>query len=177
MYQRGARLMQSEHEDDWETAWDKYLGPLLEKDPDTPHREEIEQKFREQYEKATARRKARTASHFAGPMSEAQWFYQEGLRLRQQGDEAGAQRVWKALVRGFEEVKTEKPWVDLAKQELDKPSEKTVVSRQWVPVKDAVKRAQELRKEGKEKEASAILDGLKELYRGDKQAEAILKGE
>jgi len=176
MYQRGAVLMKSEDPDDWATAWDKYLGPLLAKDPDTPHRAEVEQ-FRQRYESGRAARQATRASRLAGPMSEAQWFYQEGLRLRQQGDEAGAQRVWRALMQAFKEVPSEGPWVRLAEEELAQPAEKPVKDRQWAPVREAVRRARELRQQGQGKEADAILKALAELYREDKQAAAILKGE
>jgi serine/threonine-protein kinase len=176
MYQRGAALMKSDNPDDWETAWDRYLAPLLARHPDTPHRAEVEQ-MRERYESVRAARQASRTARLAGPMSEAQWFYQEGLRLRQQGDGAGAQRVWRTLVQAFGEVPSERPWVQLAAQELGQPAEKATVDRQWSPVRTAVRRARELREQGKAREADAILNALKELYRGDKQAETILKGE
>jgi hypothetical protein len=173
MYQRGAALMQSPDSADWLTAWDKYLGPLLDKYPDTPHRAEVEE-MRRRYESAQAARQAQRAARRAGPMSEAQWFYQEGLRQCQQGDEAGARRVWKALVSAFRDVSSEEPWVRLAAQELDKLGDKAPPDRQWEPVRQALQRARQLRELGREKEAAAIVNALKELYRGDKQAEAIL---
>ncbi|HWG45409.1 MAG TPA: serine/threonine-protein kinase [Gemmataceae bacterium] len=176
LYQRGAVLMQSNDPDDWDTAWDKYLGPLLAKDPDTPHRAEIEQ-FRQRYESAQATRQANRTARLAGPMSEAQWFYQEGLRLRQQGDEAGAQRVWRALMQAFQDVPSEGSWVRLAEQELGQSAEKPMKERQWGPVREAVRHARELREQGKGKEADAIVKALQELYRDDKQATAILQGE
>jgi serine/threonine-protein kinase len=172
LYERGAALMQSDDPDDWETAWDKYLGPLMVKDPDTPHRAEVE-RFRQKRENAQAAREANRAARRAGPMGEAQWFYQEGLRLRQQGDEKGAQRVWRAMVRAFEDVNSEGAWVRLAKQELDEPAEKPA-ERKWAPVHEALRRARELRQQGKDKEADAILSALKELYRDDAPARAIL---
>jgi hypothetical protein len=174
MYQRGAALMKSEDPADWETAWDKYLEPLLTREPDTPHRAEVEQ-FRVRREAAKAARQAQRAARFAGPMSEAQWFYQEGLRLRQQGDEAGARRIWKALARAFKDVPSEEAWVRLAEKELEQADDKPAPERQWGPVREAVKRVRELRQQGKDKEAAALLDALKELYHGDKQAEAILQ--
>jgi serine/threonine-protein kinase len=172
MYQRGAALMQSDDPDDWETAWDKYLGPLLAKDPDTPHRAEVE-RFRQKREDAQATREANRTARRTGPMSEAQWFYQEGLRLRQQGDEENARRVWRALVGAFKEVNSEGAWIRLAEKELEQPAEKT--ERKWEPVREALRRARELRQQGKEKEADAITSALKELYRDDKPARAILK--
>jgi serine/threonine-protein kinase len=175
MYQRGAALMQSPEPADWETAWDDYFAPLLVKDPDTPHRAEVE-RWRDKCAAAKAARQAQRAARFAGPMSEAQWFYQEGLRLRQQGDEAGARRVWQSLIRAFKDVPSEEPWLRLTERELDRVADKPP-NRQWDPVRQAMQHAKELREQGKANEAAAIVNALKELYRGDQQAEAILKGE
>jgi hypothetical protein len=175
MYERGAALMKSDNPEDWETAWDKYLGPLLEKEPDTANRGEVE-KFRDKVEEARGQRREKLAADFAGPMSEPQWFYQEGLRYHQRGEDAEARRIWSALVKSFQDVKMEEPWVKLARQALEKPASQSIAERHWTPVRLAVNRARELREQGKQKEASAILDGLKELYRGDKQAEAIING-
>ncbi len=176
MYQRGAALMRSEDPADWETAWDRYLGPLLAKNPDTPHRAEVEE-WRVRYEASKAAREANRVARRAGPMSEAQWFYQEGLRQRQRGDEAGAQRIWKALMRAFQNVPSEEPWVRLAEQERDKADGKPPPERQWNPVRQAIRQARELREQGHKEEAERIENALRKLYRGDKQAETILKGE
>jgi serine/threonine-protein kinase len=177
MYQRGVALMESDNFEDQETAWDKYLGPLLEKDPTTPHRAEVE-KLRAKYEDAKAERHATNrAAWFAGPMSEAQWFYEEGLRFHQRGAEAEACRIWTALVNGFQDVPAEKPWVSLAREALARPKNQSTTERQWGPVRRAVSRARTMREQGRDHEAAEILNALKELYRGDKQAEAILKGD
>jgi serine/threonine-protein kinase len=172
MYQRGSALMQSQDPSDWETAWDNYLRPLLDKYPDTPHRTEIEE-MRGRYESAKAARDANRAARRTAPMSEAQWFYQEGLRRRQQGNEAEAQRIWKSLVRAFKEVPSEDPWVRRAEQELDKAGGE-LPDRQWGPLREAMNQARKLREDGKPEEAAAIETAINELYRGDKQAQAIL---
>jgi serine/threonine-protein kinase len=173
MYRRGADLMKSDDPADWETAWDNYLGPLLDKHPDTPHRPELEE-FNARYEAAKAARRAKLAVRWAGPMSEGQWFYQDGLRRRQQGDEAGAQRVWKLLIGAFKEVPSEEPWVRLAEQELDQGADKPPPEWQWSPVRKAMRQARDLREKGQDKAADRIENALQELYRGNKQAEAIL---
>ncbi len=175
MFQRGVALMDSSDPDDWETAWDKYLGPLLDKHPDTPHRDELE-RYRDKYEAGRAARQANRLSRSAGPMGEAQWFYQEGMRRRQRGDEAGARHIWKALIEAFQRVPSEGPWVRLAEHELGEAGEKPV-ERQWGPVRHAVQQARELREQGNDKAADAILNALRDLYHGDKQAEAILRRE
>jgi hypothetical protein len=44
-------------------------------------------------------------------------------------------------------------------------------------VREAIKKVRELRAEGKDKDADAILRGLSELYRGDTRGQRILKGD
>jgi hypothetical protein len=175
LFQHGAALMASSDPDDWEKAWEKYLGPLERKYPDHPHRDEVEE-FRQQLNGHRAGRQAERKALQAGPMSEAQWFYQEGLRLRQRGDEVGARRQWQALAEAFKDVPSEAPWVRLAKKELDQGPDPNAPARQWGPVREAVKQAREFRAQGRGDQAEAILRGLKELYRNDPAAQAILDG-
>ncbi len=174
LFNRGAALMASQDPDDWYDGWTKYLGPLKEKHPD--YRPEEVEKFRLRYESRSS--EAAQLARRAGPMTEAQWFYQEGLRKLQQGDEPGARRTWQALADAFRDVPSERPWVDRAEKELAKGKEAAgEVARKWQPVRDAVTRARQLRAQGKDREADAILNGLKELYGGDAAAARILAGD
>jgi serine/threonine-protein kinase len=172
LYRRGADLMASPDPGDWETAWDRYLGPLDEKHPDHTHKAEVAA-FKRRLDDYRAGREAEREAKRARPMSEAQWFYQRGLRLRQEGDEAGARRVWKALATAFADVPSEKAWAKLAAERLaeDDPQ----AERKLEPVREAVRRARELRAEGKEEEAKAILDALQELFKDDPAARSILR--
>ncbi len=171
LFRRGAALMASPDPADWERAWEDYFKPLEEKYPDNPHKAEVEE-FRRKLEDHQAGREAEKAARRAGPMAEAQWFYQEGLRLRQRGDEAGARRVWKNFIEAFGAVPSERPWVEKARQEL--AAEAKGAKRQLGPVREAVERARRLRAEGQADQADAILSGLRHLYNGDPEAEAIL---
>src|SRR5262249_38985589 len=83
-FQRGAALMRSDNPDDWDRA-SYYFDQLQEKYPDNPHRDEVEH-FRKKIADHHALEKAELRAERAGPVSEAQWFYEEGLRLRQRGD-------------------------------------------------------------------------------------------
>jgi serine/threonine-protein kinase len=172
LYRRGAALMASPDPADWERAWEEYFKPLESKYPDHPHKAEVEE-LRRRLADYQAGREAEKAVRRAGPMAEAQWFYQEGLRLRQRGDEAGARRVWQALVEAFGAVPSERPWVELARKELDAPAGQGA-KRQLGPVREAVERARRLREEGHAAEADAVLRNLRQLYQGDKEAQAIL---
>ena len=154
LYSRGAALMQSADPDDWETAWDKFLGPLEEKHPHHGHRREVDEFKRRVDDHRAGREAARTARQVK-PMSEAQWFYQRGLRLRQQGDEEAARRDWKALAAAFRHVPSETAWVKLAEERLAEP-ESTKIERRLEPVREAVRRARQLRAEGKVAAANTL---------------------
>jgi hypothetical protein len=169
-YRRGAELMASSDPADWDRGWEEYLQPLMQKFPDNPHGKELAE-FQRQYEDHRAGRQAALAARHAGPMAEAQWFYQKGLRQEQEGNADGARKTWEALITAFKDVPSEGPWVRLAEQALAKAGK---ADRHWEPVREAVRRAKQLRAEGRAAEADAALRGLKELYRGDAEAEKIL---
>jgi serine/threonine-protein kinase len=174
LFQRGAALMRSDNPDDWDRA-SSYFDQLSEKYPDNAHRDEVEQ-FRKKIADHHALEKAETRAQRAGPVSEAQWFYEEGLRLRQRGDAEGAERLWKGLVQSFRDVPSEQPWVRLAELQLKKPDERILPEeKRWEPVRAALQRARELRDGGKPDEAEAIWQGLEELYRNDPSAAAVLE--
>jgi serine/threonine-protein kinase len=185
LYERGAALMQSEDSADWERGWTEYLSRLERDFPDHPHREDLH-RFRRQYEDYVAQRDAERAVREAertarktgtgGGVGEAQWFYENGLRLRQQGDEVGAARVWRGLVTAFRDVPSENPWVVLAERELARPNPGSASGEvRWAAVRQALDRARRLAADGKAEEAAAICQALTELYRDDPSARGIVE--
>ena len=176
LFERGAALMQSDDPDEWEDAWDKYLKPLSERHPDFKKEEVAE--FRRKALGARASRQEARNARLSGPMSEAHWFYEQGLRLRQQGKKQEANAVWRELVRAFGDVAAEQAWVDLARKELEQPSgrERTGAAR-WDAVRQALQHARALETEGKRDEAGAIRQALRTLYAGDPSARALLDDE
>ena len=172
LYRRGATAAASANPDDWDKALDDF--DALDRDhPNHAHKAEVEA-FRKRMAAHGAARLAEKAARTAGPMSEAQWFFQEGLRRRQRGDEDGARRTWRSLARAFARTPSEEPWVRLAEKKLADPDPPNV-DRPWGPVREAVTTARQLREEGKAADADAILQGLRELYGDDPEAEKIIK--
>jgi len=108
-------------------------------------------------------------------MSEAHWFFEKGLRLRQQGKQEEARAVWNDLVRAFQDVPAEGPWVERARTELerDKGEERTGTER-WESVRRALAHARQLAQEGKAGEADRVRKALRALYADDPSARAIL---
>jgi serine/threonine-protein kinase len=175
LFHKGEALMASDDPDEWERAWSDYFEPLQEKYPDHPYGEQIDN-YRRQIEEHRAQQAANRRARDIRLNSEAQWFYEEGLRLRQKGDEEGARRLWRQLARTFREVKSEQAWVRLAEKELSKPSDRAVIGEQrWKSVRDALQRARQLLDDGQRAKAEEIWDGLEALYRNDATAAAILE--
>jgi hypothetical protein len=175
LFQRGAALMRSEDPDDWETAWRKYFEPLRERFPEHPHQEEVQQ-FWQRIEDQRAQKDAAFLARKAAVLTEAQWFYEEGLRQRQQGQTAEAEETWRNLVRLFAGVASEKPWVELAEKELGgtgKPE--PPAERRWEPVRKALEHARQLCAEGKRGEAEEVWRGVEALYHQDPSARVILE--
>jgi hypothetical protein len=173
-FQLGAALMRSDDPDDWYRGWHDYLEPLEKRYPGRHEAEMAE--FRRRMSEYQSARDAALAARHSGPMSEAQWFYQLGLRLRQQGDEDGARRVWRELREAFKDVPSEQPWVRKAKEQEEADAEKQAeAKRQWGPVREALRKAKELRDAGKKDEADAIERTLRELYKDDRDALKRLK--
>jgi serine/threonine-protein kinase len=174
LFEKGSALMQSDNPADWQTAWDEYLGPLEQKYPDNPHGETLAA-FRKKLEAYEADRQAERTGQKAALGSEAQWFFQQGLRLRQQGDEQGARRIWRDLVNAFAEVKSEQAWVILANKELAEAGNRFPVGdRRWAAARDALNHARELRDAGKREAAEQIWKALEDLYKNDSSAAPIL---
>ncbi len=173
LYQRGAAAAASPNPDDWDRAVEAF-DALDHDHPNHPYRKEVDDLRRRAADRDAARSAARAARP-AGPRREAQWFFQVGMRQGRRGNAAAARQRWKALTQAFGRTPEDAPWVDLANKELQRLDDGEVGERQWAPVRAAVQKAKQLRKDGKADEANAIVEGLWELYRGDAEAEAILK--
>ncbi|MCI0456926.1 MAG: protein kinase [Gemmataceae bacterium] len=166
LFERGKELMESRDLGDKERAWREYLGPLEERFPDHPYKEEVAQ-YRRQLEEARARAAAEP------PPGEAQRFYLQGERLRLEGKEAEARRVWKGVVDVFGGDEREKEWVGKAEvglAELDRQAAR----ERLAPARAALKRAATLRDQGKRAEAERIWAGLEVLYGADESARDLL---
>src|SRR5262249_25098411 len=146
LYQEGRALMESDEPDNWAAGWEK-LQKVQARQPDGPHAAEIERYGR----KIEDYRAGRLAAWRGERLSEAQWFYEQGLRRRQRGDSEGAKQTWRNLVDSFRDVPGEQAWVRLAERELAKEGGADD-TRRWDSVRAALERALRLRDEGKARE-------------------------
>jgi tetratricopeptide (TPR) repeat protein len=167
-YQEARPLLESDDPEDWATGWEQIQG-VRDKLRDGPHAADVAG-----YEKKIADyQEAREAARRSDHLGEAQWFYQEGLRLRQQGRPDEARQTWQCLVRAFRGVPAERSWVSLAEKELAKEGGADDAHR-WDAARQALERTRQLRAEGKGQEADEVLAALEELYRDDPSAKEIL---
>src|SRR5262249_37843206 len=97
-------------------------------------------------------------------VSEAQRFFQQGERLRQEGKDAEARRGWKGVAAGVAGGGAGEEGGSRAREgpaELGNPE---AARGRGAPVGAALKRAAALRDEGKLAEAERIWDGIEALY-------------
>jgi serine/threonine-protein kinase len=168
-YQAGRALLESDEPDDWLAGWEK-LQKVQARQPDGPHAADIAR----YQQKVEDYQEARRAALRGERLSEGQWFYEQGLRRRQQGDRDGARATWGLLVRSFRDVPAEQRWVRLAEKELARGSDPSDAHR-WDSVEKALARARRLREEGRPQEADEVCAALEELYRDDPSARDILE--
>ncbi len=165
LFENGSRLMASTRPGDWERAWRDYLQPLEDRFSDHPYQEELV-RFRE---KLDAHRRG------VPPIpSEAQRFFKQGERLREEGQWQAARKVWENVVLVFEDVEADKEWVRKSEEALQTLDQQIQAKERWQTVRPALKRAAALRAAGKREEAEKIWSALESLYRDDPAASAIL---
>jgi tetratricopeptide (TPR) repeat protein len=168
LYEEGRALLESPNQDDWLPGWEK-LQRVQSRQPDGPHAAEIA-RYRQKVE---AYQEARRAALRGDALSEAQWFYEQGRRRRQQGDIDGAKAIWKDLIASFRDVPAEDRWVHLAEKELAREGA-AADGHRWDSVRHVLERAKRLRADGQAGEAEEVYRALEELYRDDPSAKDIL---
>jgi serine/threonine-protein kinase len=174
LYEKGVKLWNTEDAEDWDKAFADYFDPLQKKHPQSAHIAEIDE-FREQLKDRKALRRAEQIAKRAPIEGEGQWFYLEGLRLRQRGDEPGARRMWTNLFQAFADVKSEQPWVVLAQHELDRKDDAPPFDdKRWHPARAALEQARALRDKKEITKAESIWTALETLYKDDASATPIL---
>jgi hypothetical protein len=173
LYQAAQPLMQSEHPEDWERAWDEYLEPLQRRYPD----QYVEQlaAFRRKLQEYRELRRALIQAHNWKPASEAERAYWLGVRLVQARDVTAARRIWQALICVFEGQPAEELWVKLAQHGLSLVNQQEALTASSLPspaaalaqLEPVLQRLRELRATGQSAQAEQLRRNLEELYRYD----------
>jgi hypothetical protein len=166
LFTAGAALMAQDDPAAWERAWSEYLDPLERRYPDHAYQEQLEA-FRSRGKERLAQKRALAAARAAGP-SEARRFYQQGLKLCQEGNIPEARRVWQDLVITFDGIDAEQRWVSLAERGL---KELPAADDRWDWVRETLQRARKLPRA----EAEKIWKAIEDLYRDDPSARPVLE--
>jgi hypothetical protein len=166
LFEHGARLMESEDPTDWQLAWKEYFQPLNDRFPEHPYKEQVEA-YHKRIEAAAHKPPAPT-------QSEAERFYRQGERLRQEGRAADARRVWQNVVAVFAGVAAEAVWVRRARDGLAALAKGEADPQRWASVQTALQQAAELAGQGKLAKADVVWRGVEELYRDDPAASDIV---
>ncbi len=168
-YLKGQSLLESDNPEDWTEGWEliQKAQPRL---PEGAHAADIA-RYQQKVEEYQA---ARRASWQGERLSEAQWFYQQGVRQRQQGQNAQAKETWRNLVRSFRDVPAERRWVRLAEKQLEKDNA-PADARRFEAAHQALEQARRLRADGQTDEADALCAALEQLYRDDPSARDLLE--
>jgi serine/threonine-protein kinase len=105
---------------------------------------------------------------------EAQRLYEQGLRLRKQGDVVAAHRVWANLITLFRDDPTAKSWVSQAAEGLNDLNKEMGDKERWLPVRARLEQARQWRNQGKRDKAELVWKAVEELYKDNPWAEDIL---
>jgi serine/threonine protein kinase len=171
LWARAQPLMHSDDPADWDRAWNDYLEPLSRRHPDK-YADEIKA-FRARTEPAAELRRSLATGRAVKPGSEAERFYQDGVKLCQAGDFSAARHQWERVMTVFSGIESESRWVELARQAISRlPPQDGALKRPGgaASIRATIERARALRAEGKAADADAVLDALEALYRDDPDA-------
>ncbi len=175
LFQRASELMASSQTADWDKAWNEYLVPLDRTYPDHPYHKDVEE-FRQKIDDQAALQRALGGIRGSSSGSEAEHFYQRGLRLCQEGDTEGARQIWQSVIRTFGDIESEKRWVRLCESGLTELNSRASTDEpRRAAALQALQHARQLRDQGRRQQAEEIWQGLEELYRNDKSADEILQ--
>jgi serine/threonine-protein kinase len=167
LFQRGHNLMQTGSISDMEAAFSDYFDPLDERFPDHPYHDKVAE-YRKQLEEARRRREDPALSVVEPLLRRAE-------RLRQEGSVTEAKKIWENIVAVFADTPSEKRHVEQARAELKTLAADPRPNGRWQPVRDALKRAAELERNGKAHEAERIRQAIEHLYGKDPDAADILR--
>jgi serine/threonine-protein kinase len=170
-FRQGSELMASADPADWDRGWTDYLEPLQRSQPNGPYKEQIED-FHQQYEDQSALRRAVHRIRIGARASEAQRFYERGLRLCQEGDPEAARQVWQDVTAAFGSDPAEARWTGLCERGLIMLERKLPANEQRPEIiHDALTRA----KKAEPPERDRALQALRKLYHDDPEALKQLK--
>jgi eukaryotic-like serine/threonine-protein kinase len=182
LFVRGKELMETEYRSNWDIAMEKYFDPLLQRFPNTAHREKIDE-YRDQVLVADCEGRV-TWAHKLGRLpddaSEAFRKYFEADSVRTLlNNKTLANEQFKAIATLFENDPKSRGWALLARRQLvdegKEVPESTRVTAKREALKDAIAKAGDLRQKGNVADYFRISDSILNLYSADPEVADLVK--
>jgi serine/threonine-protein kinase len=156
-FRAGAALLDSPDRDGWDAGWER-INKVRDKLANSPHAADVERYERQYREYQADKNPARRPDH----LSEAQWFYYEGLRQHRLGRTNEAKQTWSDLVLAFQGVASEQIWVQRAEDQLAKEEQPPDPQPP-----DSLSKALENARSMEPQEAAKVYEALERCYRGE----------
>lgn len=175
-FRKGSALMSGDAID-MKRAFDKYFDPLLKRDPQSPHAEEIA-KFQVILQREQARGIARRMAR-RSEATEAERLFLDALAMEKQGQTGVAMDRYRAIVDAFASNPSERGWVALATEKLEQSSvadsndERLATKRNQVT--ESLAEITLLQQGGKLAEALQKYLALEALYQDDAEIADLLE--
>ncbi len=167
LFAKAKPLMQSDNPVDWKRAEEQYLGPLLERFPDSSFATEIAS-FQDRYALHRAEERIKNLSRFGRqPKNEAERSFAEAWEFERFGDRLTAWQKYDALVQLFAKSNDtdQQVYAKLAQRQINRiKSDQKTSDDQIEFLEQHLDQAQSLADAGKLLQARRILDSVISLY-------------
>jgi serine/threonine protein kinase len=180
LFAKAQPLMASDRAEDWQRAQSQYLSELLDRFPQTRYRAEIEE-FQLRFAMHQAEARIRNIDRLGRkPEREIDRQFYEARREEQRGDRLAAWEKYEALVKVFEDSDelVDRAVVSLARQRIAairRAARSEQDAEQLTSlVQEKLDRAAELADRGELLRAREVLEGIVELYDGNREARPLV---
>ncbi|MCG8450581.1 MAG: serine/threonine protein kinase [Pirellulales bacterium] len=178
LFTKAKPLMDSESTADWKRAREQYLGPLLQRFPDSQYAEEI-QAFEDRYAMHRAEERIKNLDRFGRkPKTEAERCFAEAWEYEQFGDRYTAWQKYEALINLFGEKENpdDRAFVNLAHRHIQQIKSSSNAQDDIASfLQNQIEQAQSLAATGKRFKARSVLDSLITLYAGNQEVRSLVE--
>lgn len=170
LYQRAKALMDTGDADQWRTAEDEYLGPLLERFPESEHVPQVRE-WMDEIELERMQRRAETAARLnLKPKSEAERFLIDAVRSEQESDRITALAKYRGMVELLKGNDRDRLYVRLAQRRIDE-IHRSGSSELVKLIDERLNEADELDRKGRLIEADKIWTSIITAFGSNKEFE------
>ena len=168
LYRKARAAMETQDENEWERARDRYIEPLLEKYPNGVHADEAHA-YIDQIDMVNAERRLKLNKKFhRDPATEGEQLYSEALNFEQFGDRITALEKYDAMVQLLKDKPDDRPFMNLALRQKAAIEKEGGSGDRAQFIEERMQHADKLAADGKAMQAREIWKSIIKLY-GDKR--------